>query len=245
MAHTREERYAKIRAWLGYPKEQKPNPHQIFNQITVEEQSLLNRLTNTGKAWQIVTYTLTTVAGTAEYTLAFDTRPASDEHFGKVFDVVRATGNAEQPYVKIPFDDLDSLDFGKLPTAQDISVNEKISFYRTGSFEQNRKAVIQPVPQEVLTYICRFYVGTVDRIRSILTNSSAVTEVVDYIDLRTAIALLPYAEWEGKTDEQNDMTAKKLASGLLFQLENLERITNEYLKNINAPQSFEMSAWND
>lgn len=251
---TRLDRFAKIRRWLDSPMEQSPNPDKILSQMFTEEQAFLNRLTNTGQPWSLTSVTLRARSGKSEYTLE-----GVDENLGKVYFVVRETGNAEQPFLPIPHDDVNAQDYGRMMQGANNSllVPEKISFYREYSANQELKAIIQPAPAENLTYKITFFSGEIDRFTARLTDSAFATELIDYVDLKTALALVPYSFWRIESGEKevqhityNQMRRREIEKGLLMQLGNeqmpgtLAAIVHTYIKQINSPVSFEMDYWN-
>jgi hypothetical protein len=251
VVHDRIERYTKIGDLLDYPFEQRPSPHQRLNQMLIEEQKMNLRLGNTSQPWALVSTTITTVSGTSEYSV---TQPVSSfQQAGKVYFVVRSTGNADLPYIPINFDDVDQLDYGRMPSSgsnANLSSPESISFYRENAQDQTFKAIIQPAPREVLTYQIWFFVGSLDRAHALMNQSGIVTELTDFLDLNAAMALANRCEWR-KDDDFNRIRRKEVAAGLLYQLGDIKRpgdlayIVEKYIKNINAPRSFEMGFWND
>ena len=237
----RIERYSKVRTWLDGPYNQKPSPHQILNQMLTVEQTLNLRLTNTRTPWNLISLTLTTVADQSVYEI--DQPVALYQNSGKVHFVIRSTGNAELPQLPVPFDDFSSMNYGEMPQSGDVnrslSVPEKISFYRTDMQDQVFKAVIQPVPQEVLTYTIYFFTGSLDRSQALMSSTGPVTELSDYLDLKAALALLPYSE--SRDDDQfNISNRQSLATGIGMQIAELEPIVEKYIKDLNAPRSFDM-----
>lgn len=250
MIQDRHERFSKIRSLLDFPFEQRPRPHQILNQMLIEEQTLSNRLTNTNQAWNLISFDVTTVKGQTEYPI---TSPViNGEQAGKVYFVVRATGKSELPFIGVPFDDFNALDYGKMADGinQKFAVGERISFYRKGGQNQQNVAVIQPTPSEALTYTISFYSGTIDRLAALMTKQAPVTEIADYIDLKAAIALVPYAEWR-KDDNYNRSRRQELAAGLMFQHGAMDRpdtlagIVNTYIKQVNSPATFDLGYWDE
>lgn len=245
----RIERFSRIKAWLGYPKEQKPNPHQILNQMLVDEHWMNLKLTNEGESWNLIYKDLVTVAGQSEYTIA---QPVSnDQQSGKVYFAVRATSDSDLPYLPVPFDDLSELDYGEMPTgmADSLAVPEKLSVYRTDMQDQTRKVVIQPTPQEALTYRIWFYTAQLDRLQAAMDKSGIVTELSDYLDLKSTLALLAYAEWYDADDpmkqlELNNRKAIAIGKGLEFQFNEHKPEVEQYINSINNPTSFDLDYWN-
>lgn len=246
MNQDRIERYSKVRSWLDGPYAQKPSPHQILNQMLKDEQTLNLRLTQTRTPWNLISYTLTTVSGQSTYEI--EQPVAAYQNSGKVHFVVRSTGNAELPSLPVPFDDFSSQNYGQMPGDGEVNRNfttpERISFYRQNMQDQVVNAVIQPVPQEVLTYTIWFFTGSLDRSQALMTKVGPVTELTDYLDLKTALALLSYSEWRDD-DAFNDRKRQTLGASLGLQIAELEPIVDKYIKDLNAPRSFDMDHWNE
>jgi len=251
LIHDRLERFSKIRSLLDYPFEQRPRPHQILNSMLMEEQTLSNRLSNTNQAWNLISSNIATVKGQTEYSIP---NPViSNESAGKVYFVVRSTGKTELPFIAVPFDDYNALDYGKMqPDINSLipAATERVSFYRQGGQNQTIKAVIQPTPVEVLTYTVSFYSGTVDRLAALMTKTAPVAEIVDYLDIKAAMAQVVNCEWR-KDDEYNRVRRKEIAVSLLYQLgainqpDTLAGVVHDYIRQINSPQTFDLDHWND
>jgi hypothetical protein len=242
----RIERYSKIRTLLDFPREQQPRPHQILTQMLIAEQSMLLRLTNTRQPWHLISSNIVTVDGTSEYTVA---QPVSAyQQAGKVHFIIRATDNTDLPYLPVPFDDFSQQNYGvMLPTGtvnSELAVPEKVSVYRSASVNQGYRLVIQPTPQEVLTYTVYFYVGGLDRSQATPTQTGPVTELDDYQDIETCLALLPITKWLDD-EEANTRKGMAIGTGLKFQLDRLEPIVRDYIKSINHPLSFDLDSWNE
>lgn len=242
----RIERFSKIRGLLDYPDPQKPSPHQFLNQMLMTEQTFNLRLTNSRKSWNLISTTITTVAGTDVYAI---TQPVSlYQNSGKVHFVVRSTGNSDVPYLPIPYDDFSDRPYGIMPSTGQINaalaVPEKIAFYRANMQNQTINAVLSPMPQEVLTYTVWFFVGHMDRAQALLAGKGPLTELSDYLDLKTSRDLLDLCEWR-EDPNYNAMKMKNRMATILGQLAELEPIVDEYIKSINGPKTFEMDYWND
>lgn len=238
-AHDRIERFAKIRARLGDPLPQKPDPDTQLHQMLKDEQELNLRLSNSHQAWGLMSSSFNTVVGTTEYNLVVD---AKNQLPGKVYFVIRTTSDENLPYISIPFDDFNSLDYGKMPTGVNraLLAPEKISFYRSDFQDQIRKAVLQPTPQEVLTYTVWTYIGSLDRSKAAFDKVGPVTELVDWLDLKSSRALISRCEWRLDDDAYNDRQEKKYRESIDWELAQLAPIVGDYIKQLNAPKSFDM-----
>lgn len=222
---------------------QRPRPHQILNQMLMDEQWLNLKLTNEGEAWNLITKELTTVIGTSEYTI---TQPVSNSQYsGKIYFVVRSTDLESLPYVPVPFNDMSHLDYGEMPPVDNsTSIPEQLAVYRTGMQDQTRKVVIQPVPQEVLTYQIYFFTGEIDRLAAAMNKSGLITELSDCLDLKSSLALLPYARWSDD-EKKNDAERRTLLAGLKFQYDELKPEVDDYIDNINDDKDFSLGHWNE
>lgn len=67
MSVTVHELVKGIRSDLGDPLQQSPSYLQIINELANEFQNITNETNNTGQAWQVGDYTLTTVVGQRQY----------------------------------------------------------------------------------------------------------------------------------------------------------------------------------
>ena len=245
-ANDRTERFSKIRTWLDGSFSNKPSPHTILNQMLTVEQSFILRLTNTRATWHLIDYTLTTEEDVDTYEI--EQPAAAYQNSGKVHFVLRSTDNEQIPSLPVPFDDFSTPHSGQMPAAGQVNpalyVPERISFYRTNIQNQAIKAVISPTPQEVLTYTIWFFAGSLDRDRALMANTGPITELSDYLDLKTVFALLPYAEWRDD-DQFNENKRRSLGTVIGAQIAELEPIVDTYIKDLNAPKSFDMNNWNE
>lgn len=246
-AFDRTQSYAKIRRLLDGPKAQKPNPDKILSQMLIEEQADNLRITNSRQAANLISHTLQTVSGQREYTIPAPV--ASNGYAGKVYFVVRSTGNDYRDYLPVQYDDYNSLDYGQMPGDGIVNASlitpEKISFYRSGPQDQSIKAVISPTPMEILTYEIKFYTGNLDPAYAAMDKAGVMPEIVDLRDIRTALALLPYCEWPGKDEAAGDRHMQRLEKGLGFQLADKKPVVDDYIKQLNSPKSFDMGCWDD
>lgn len=251
-AFDRTERFSGIRTRLGFPFEQRPSPHRILHQMLSEEQSLLLRLTNTGAPFSLVSTTITTVSGTSQYAI---TQPiSSHQHAVKAYYCVRTTGNNDLPFLNVPFDDFSSLNYGELPGSGQVnaslSVPELISFYRKDAQDQTLYAVIQPTPQEVLTYTVWFFVGAIDKAYALMSQVGPMPELNDYLELKSCMALLPDSQWDEDRDV-NDEERKTRAAAFQYQLGDINRpgtleyTVDKFIRSITAPADMDMGLWND
>ena len=243
-ANQRLERYSKIRSLLDFPNEQSPNPHQILSQMLTSEQTLNLRLTNTHQAWNLMTSEFESVAGQSIY----DLPPSGANHAtpGKVYFVIRSDANNATPYLPVEYDEFSALYFDQQDLSERIGTlaPERISFYRTAAQNQALKAILRPTPTGVFTYQITSYTGSLDRLYATMDGTAQVAELSDYLDLSSALVLLPYTKWSNDAAMNSDRR-REIAAALNYQLERLESIVEEYIENLNQPAAARMGYWND
>lgn len=239
-SNDRTERYTNIINLLDEPFEQAPNPHKILHRMLMSERKLNLMLTNEDKPWNLLApVTLPSVIGQTEYTIA---EPASaNQNSGKLYMVLRSTADSQMPYISVPFDDFNDLDYGVMPPSVNASfwAPEKVSVYRQDSQNQTRKVVITPTPTEVLSYQLWFYPATLDRAFALMTGTAAIEEASDWLDLDTAISLLPVCRWTDDKKE-NQAQAQFIGAGLTRDFQMVDKIITEYIKQINGAKSFDL-----
>lgn len=245
MGFSRDERFERIRSDLLDPKPQRPGPELIISKMFQVEQTLNLRLANTGQPWALVSHSFSSVIGQTEYEIP--TPVSGAIRAGKIYSAFRSTGNDRLPFVAIETEDFSQQTFGKMP----LQVNdfgfapEKISVYRSDLDNQKLKIVLQPTPTEVLNYTLYFHAGALDRAEALMTDEHSLPELMDYLDLKTELILLPACEWQGFSPDLNFARRKELRESLLLQIADLEPIVDQYIDQIAGPQTFEMGHWND
>jgi hypothetical protein len=240
---TRTENLFRIRSLLDDPYPQRPALHQLLRQEISEEQDVLNAVNNTGKAWT-----------TAEYDLVLspteDTYEISATDFGKPIFVVRPTGNQYQPWISVPFTDVAELDYNTIWNGyQSVytglfgqsSTPEKMAFYRTGAVNSQYMVKVQPMPSENHTYTITYlvgYMGNDDPLEAI----AALPEHAGLIQIRAAMALLPYSAWYDDED-MNQAKRKDLAGAFMYQLERKEELFDIYIRGLAHGRIVQTDDW--
>lgn len=243
---SRTENIYRVRDLLDLPYPNKPSFHQLLRGELSEEQDLCNVLNNTGKPWNVSTYQLNYYPGQTSFDIN-----VSD--FGKVLFVVRLTNNPYIPALPVPFEDLAELQYGTIWNSFYNFYNgwgaytlpetiEKMAFYRTGTVDQSIKVQIQPAPQSSAVYEISYlagYMGNDDPLES----QMMLPEFANLVQLRNAMAMLPYTQWS--EDRAADMDRKKeLMMAFQYQLERKERLFAEYKASINTPRKCDVEDWN-
>ena len=206
---------------------------------------MLNELNNTGVAWTTQEWRFNYICGKSDYQI-------NVANFGKPIQVLRETGNCQIPYIPVPFDDITEQNYGKLlagyyascgiPWLWDNETIERVSFYREGAMDSQPWLSIQPMPSQNVTYIVVYligYNGTTDP----LMAESNLPEHAEMLRLRTAMGLLPYAQWYDE-DEKNRVKRKDLAEAFAYQLNRKERNYNEYKASISHGRDVDVAYWN-
>ena len=242
---TRAESISEVRNILDEPFQGAPSLHRIVGTFLRFEGQLILRLNNSGVPWAVKSFTLVSDPATDTYTLQTGSPAAAIPDFGKPLFVVKATGNTVTPYVAVPFDDLREQSYGILyQTGSDVTpwilspTIEKLSFYREGAIDPVNKVKINPVPQTAQTYTISYAVGNVGRADA-LTSAYAIPELASWVELHTAMALLPYCKWSEDVDA-NTNQKKELATAFAYQMDTVDRTTDIYIRDIVHPRVTEV-----
>lgn len=265
---TREQNYAQIRRLLDSPLEQFPNPDKILGQMMADEQALLNRLALTGKPWAMTSRSFSVSPEKREYVIK------DSDNLGKIYMVLRETHSPESS-VPVQFTDLgDSYGhqfetapyagypFNGSPAADDrlnffTRFAGEIAFYRKDTRNQTLIAAVKGA--DVHAHYKVFFAGAaLDKHNTVLEDSGAANELSDFIVLRSAIALLPYAQWKPEKGsdwkeafDYNSQKRAQLAQSLNFQLgdvrmpASLAYTVERYIRSFTETRSFDLGHWND
>lgn len=241
---SRSESIAEIRNLLGEPYEGAPSLHRIIGAYLRHEGQMFLRLSNTGTAWAVKSFELVSDPDTDTYDVEASSQPIAD--FGKPLFVIRSTNNTNVPYVEVLFSDLRQQSYGVIPeTISDVTPAgvyspsiERLSFYREGAVNPVNKVKINPVPKTAQTYTITYSVGNVGR-GDDLDSTYAIPELSAWVELHTAMSLLPYCKWDESADV-NAAQKKELAAAFAFQLETVNATANDYLRDIVNPRPVEV-----
>ncbi len=249
---TRLERYSKIRRLLGRPREQRPDADQILSQMLMDESTLLLKLANTGQPWNVsAPVNVRVYPGKQEYRLGAE--PGND--VGKIYFVTYLNGaNRSGEEIPVVFTDFNDSGRGTIrnPAGDGVHIepyfspNSGISFVRRGG---EIFAHLNRSPASSGTYRIYSFAGTEDRYSATMDGNSAAAELVDYTDLNTALALLPYAEWRSDDAAENQNyninRQNSIGKGLMMQLQRLEPLVEDFIMTLNQPTTFDMPYWNE
>jgi len=207
----------------------------------------MNKLNLSTQSWAVNEYQL-------NYTPGQDTYQINVSDFGRPLNVVRATGNALLPFIPVPFDTINDLQYGTIwfdfwntfggiyPYPETL---EHIAFYRSGANDQQFMCKIQPMPSQVQTYTISYvpgYFGT----DLALNSSPALPEHQELLRYRAAIGLLPYTQWSD--DKAADaMKKQELKDNFLYQLnrpDGKEELFRDYLRSITISRTVSVDDWN-
>lgn len=86
------------------------------------------------------------------------------------------------------------------------------------------------------------YLPAPNRSLTDMSTAAVLPEIADYLDVKSALFLLPYSEW-GEDENVNTAKRTSLAASLSARLATLFPLTEQYLKKITLTPSFEMGYW--
>jgi hypothetical protein len=234
----RSEEFEEIRRLLGYPKEQCPSADIIVGQLLREEQWMHLRLASSSAAWNTYEHTLTTTPAQQDYVISPQPqlgafiRPLFAFYLnGATVNPIRFT-QIEDYVTSFP-----SYEFVSSPQSSGSNSIythiRSLGFYRTaGDTPGNLKVRVFPVPEAQETY--KIILGVypdIDSAQISLDDTAIMPEWSMLRTLRAALFLLPYAEWDGVTKEQNRLKRNDIANALAPQMERLEAEFNSYIRN--------------
>lgn len=241
---TRWEQLFSIRRLLDNPQPARPSFDLILRQDLSDELDILNKLNNSGKPWALLTTQLNYYPnGTGKFQL--DMGP------GKVLFVTRTTTNPYIPFLPVGVDELDDLQYGTYfqmyggiygqSWVLDQTI-ERISFYREGVTDQVQWCQIQPMPQESAVYTI-YYLPSSPDADAALESATTLPEYSNLVTLRSATALLPYAQWFEDADA-NSNKRKELSMSFAYQLERKEQLFKDYIRQMTRPRTTTVADWN-
>lgn len=187
---------ANLSVRLGDPKPQRPSPRHRLSAVTRTTQSFFNRLSNTGRAWQVNEVNLLVTQGTQDFQLAVD------GNFGKPLQVITIDpSNPAHITRSIDFFEVQNLNFdwglpqnyGTFNWSPDGSQHTalRMAFYRKDDGIWVR---IQPMPMLTCTYTILYTIGNwIDT--AALETSPVLSEHHHLIETIAGMSLLPMCEW--------------------------------------------------
>lgn len=236
----RNEEFEEIRRLLGYPKQQCPSADIIVGQMLREEQWMAIRLFSSAAAWNTYEHTLTTTPGIEDYDInpvnqvGQLVRPLFAFHLnGDAVNPVRFT-QIEDYWANFP-----TYEFQISPSSGGSSTVfthiRSLGFFRKATSTDPGIISVRvfPKPEAAETYKIIFgvYPDTDSNVLNLEMSSAAMPEWSLLRTLRAALFLLPHAEWDGATKEQNRIKRNEIASSLTPQLQQMEAEFNSYIRN--------------
>lgn len=212
--------------------------------ITIRQvQSFMNRLSNTGHAWDSDEMSVQVSSGQEEYTLN------AGAAFGKPLLVVTSDpSNASHVERPIDFFEVQNIDlawglpndaaslFGRPDGSTHTA--ERMAFFRKNG---NPTVRVKPLPQEAAEYKILYSIGNwVDAAG--ITDSPVLSEHHQLPETNIAIAALPHAAWFDD-EKENRIRRRELAEQLTDDRRQFDADFERYVLNLNQPQvTFRMGA---
>lgn len=211
------DRCGAVRGRLRHSRANAPGDGDCLRALCDHIKILRAKRKNTGHPWDFADKRIVAVPGLARYAI-------NDIRFGTPLAVLTVDDtNPSHIQRLVPFYAPQNLAFlWGLPTDMGYYANngdgsfhsaERIAFYWT---EGTPYLEIQPVPQLSCVYLVRFLIGnSVDAMS--LADEVNLGEVGDsLVEVRAALSLLPFAEWEDE-EKENIAKRKSLAESLIWE----------------------------
>jgi hypothetical protein len=203
---TLDDCISEVRQLLDQPMVQKPSPHLIHLHLKYNAQLIFNNANNASPNWQVRTWDLVVGSGSDTYIIA-----AND--FGK--DVLVHTLNPSNPQYaerQIRRCDIQSLphmydgpkQYGTVDTPNTPTAELMCFFWR----DTVPYVLVRPQPNGTAMYRIWYETRVVD---TELSSQPILPAGHPYLNLLTAVACLPHAEWMGLAPEANTAKRQELA----------------------------------
>ncbi len=241
---TRTDNIFKIRSLLNEPLPNTPNFNALLRQELSEEADILNASNNTGVPWAVETTQLNYYPGQASYDL-------NVSNFGKPYLVTRIVNSPYIHRINVRFDDLNNQQYGTIWNTYGAFAGlpwafkdapEKISFFREGVLNSQYRVTIQPQPQQFCVYEITYIPGYLSD-DDPLQSAIQMPEHATLVQLRAAMALLPYCKWSDDI-KADTLMKQQLRDAFAYQLERKELIFKQYLQSLIIPKQVDISDWN-
>lgn len=234
-----------VRGLLDSPRAQKPSLKKILLTVVRHAQSVHNRMSNTGRPWDVGEATLSVVPGQSDYLLT------ALSPVGKVLDVItKDDSNPTLHEQRIPFFDVASLnqdwvlpnDAGFWVSNYDGSNHtaQRMAIVRQGN---NLSIRVKPTPQLSADYRVLYSVGNWTEQAS-FDDSPILSEHHIYIETCAALSLLPYSQWN---DDEAMNREKRQELGTVLDTEKTEQDGQlaAYIRTLTKAQPVTMRAYGD
>lgn len=244
---TRRQEFDEVRRRLDFPLFQKPNSDLIVSELIATEQSMANRLgSQVSKGWTKKSTSITTVSGTAEYTVT----PAAGSKVGRVLYAFRDLGSN----VLLPIDFVDSgvqltdqkHSFWTAPivagSTGGINTGYRLGFWRDGATQKVR---IHPIPEEAITIVIVYAAGQLDFSTWDWADSPALPEWSFLRVHYTARNLVGRCEWEGMPLPDNASKQVRLYAELQGRINEEEPRFEAYIRNPSGETISDLGDWYD
>lgn len=189
---TLDESITSVRLHLNEPDTMQPNPRIVLLKLQDASQLLHLESQNTGIAWDVANFQITTAVGQADYLI-----PAAPDVFGKDFRVITAEpGNPYFSSREIRRCDMGDNDNFYAGPVQDNSNGHSAvvcNFYRSG-----QAIYMKLVPSPGVTgKVYEVWYETAGQPMDALGDSPVLAPFQRYRNILAAQALLPYCRWAG------------------------------------------------
>lgn len=240
------ESISRERELLDYPKESKPQVHQLYGATVRNFQGLYNRLANTNEAWALGETTLTVNSSNGVYTLA------EDDSIGKILLITTKAGNPSEQERVIDFYDPQNINFDRGSAATE----SWFGHYAGGaSYGRERMAVfydtdgrlkveVKPVPEDSQAYRVKYSLGRwADRLPP--TASPILAQFHLIFEIRAAKDVLYMCEWDGFDSKQNFYKRNEIRKSLDEQEARYLVDFERYIKEMTHDRMIVRRAWDD
>lgn len=228
---------SRVRSLLLNPKENCPTPEQLFTQLCLEYQNYFNELDSSGLPWTMTEQTINVTSGQTDYLV---TNPT-----GKVLFVVAYPENDAYGPFSLEFADLaevssdfylfSPLDYGFSPDFNELITFPwpfQIAFYRK---DNNLWFRLAPFAYNIESIKITYSTG--DWLENLqMTDTAVLSQYHGLVEVRTALNLLPGAEWVGNEDANQNKRAN-LGKTLAIQEERYARQFLYGRRNITTPET--------
>lgn len=194
------------------PRAQRPSDRHIYRALLDHLKNLYNHLSNTGHTWEEYELTISASSGQSDYQL-------NDTRLGKPI-IVFTKDDSNPAHIErvVPVFELQDLNFDwNLPNDIGTSTTDwggKHSAWRVGYYRRNGFSYLRfkPIPQQSAEYRVMYVLGNwADS--AALGDEPVLSEHHHLIEIRAAISLLPFAEWDDD-ENRNNQRQQKLALSL-------------------------------
>jgi hypothetical protein len=201
-----------VRGRLMQPRSQRPSDRDVYRSLLDHLKNLYNHLSNTGHTWEEYELTVTVSSGQSDYQL-------NDTRLGKPI-IVFTKDDSDPSHIErtVPVFELQDLNFNwGLPNDIGTSMldwNNKHSAWRIGYYRREGLPYVRfkPTPQDTAEYRVMYVIGNWADSAG-LNDEPVLSEHHHLIEIRAAMSLLPFAEWDGSED-LNMSRRKALAMSL-------------------------------